>query len=227
MTHSVILSDFQIELDYEEMRDKLRVRPGSRAEPELRAVFEKTSRLARPRAALKVVRPATGRPGQVRLDEVGFESELLAEKLAGLDKAFVYVANAGVDLAAWVGALGGLEQYLADQLSNYFVRRAVDRLEAYIMAQYGLRQVSAMKPGSLPRHWPLSQQGPLFQLMGDLPEKIGVRLLPSFLMAPGKCVSGVYFESGVKFHSCQLCPNPGCPARRSPFQAAADAASPQ
>jgi hypothetical protein len=62
--------------------------------------------------------------------------------------------------------------------------------------------------------------------MGDLPEKIGVRLLPSFLMTPGKCVSGVYFESGVKFHSCQLCPNQGCPARQGPFQAAEHAAPP-
>ncbi len=76
-----------------------------------------------------------------------------------------------------------------------------------------------MNPGSLP-DWPLPQQLPLFQLLGDVEGLIGVHLKESFLMVPTKTVSGIFFPTETRFESCQLCPREDCPGRRAPYDAA-------
>ena len=76
--------------------------------------------------------------------------------------------------------------------------------------------VGRMNPGSL-SDWPLTEQRPLFSLMGDTDAAIGVRLMPSLLMAPTKSVSGIVFPTESTFASCQLCPRDECPNRRAPY----------
>jgi hypothetical protein len=73
-----------------------------------------------------------------------------------------------------------------------------------------------MNPGSLP-DWPLSEQKPLFTLLGGGPTTIGVQLKDSFLMVPVKSVSGIWFPTEEKFESCQLCQREKGPGRRAPF----------
>ena len=77
-------------------------------------------------------------------------------------------------------------------------------------------KLSRMNPGSLP-DWPLSEQKPLFAVLGEGPAKIGVQLKDSFLMVPVKTVSGIFFPAEEKFESCQLCPREKCPGRRAPY----------
>jgi hypothetical protein len=75
-----------------------------------------------------------------------------------------------------------------------------------------------MNPGSGDaRLWPIGQQRPLFELLGDVEAAIGVRLTPSFLMVPNKSVSGILFPTEVRFESCQLCTRENCPRRRAPY----------
>ena len=73
--------------------------------------------------------------------------------------------------------------------------------------------------------WPLAQQKPLFELIGDVEASIGVRLTPSLLMLPNKSVSGILFPTEVHFETCQLCTREDCPRRRAPYQGEAVAAS--
>ena len=72
-----------------------------------------------------------------------------------------------------------------------------------------------MNPGSLP-DWPISQQRPLFDLVGKAAE-IGVHLTDSYLMRPLKSVSGILFATDVTYENCQLCPVERCPNRRAPY----------
>lgn len=84
-----------------------------------------------------------------------------------------------------------------------------------IVEGHRLGGTSTMAPGSL-GDWPIQQQKPLFQLLGDTEAMIGVRLTESFLMLPSKSVSGIWFPTQTRFESCQLCPGQRCPNRRAP-----------
>jgi hypothetical protein len=65
--------------------------------------------------------------------------------------------------------------------------------------------------------WPIEEQRPLFQLLGDVPAAIGVRLTESLLMLPAKSVSGIYFPTETSFFSYQLCPRKRCDSRKARY----------
>lgn len=218
MTEYMILTDFQVHYDERELAEHFRIRPGTKAGKLLPDVLAAAVRLARPKAAFMVISPDILDDGAVRFGEVVFKSGLMVRQLSGLPLAFPYVATCGRELAEWTAALTGLEQFMADTAMLLALRQGVRQLEEHITRRYDLPQVSAMNPGSLPKEWPITEQRPLFELMGDLPQQIGVSLLPSLLMDPGKSVSGVYFETAEKYHNCQLCTKHDCPGRKVPYQ---------
>jgi hypothetical protein len=76
-----------------------------------------------------------------------------------------------------------------------------------------------MSPGSLP-NWPITEQKPLFSLIGKTEELVGVRLTDSMLMLPRKSISGIVFPTEVTFSSCQLCPRERCEGRKAPYDEA-------
>ena len=61
---------------------------------------------------------------------------------------------------------------------------------------------------------PLSEQRPLFQLMGQAADAIGATLNRSCLIVPLKSVSGIYFHAAEHFCNCRLCNREKCPGRR-------------
>ncbi len=218
MTEFMILDDLQVHYDEREVAGHLRVRPGTKAERLLGDILATAGRLARPKAAFMVMAPEILDDENTRFGEVVFQSGLMTRQLAGLKVAFPHVVTCGRELAEWTAGLTGLEQFMADEVMLMALRQGVRQLEDFITERYGLPLVSAMNPGSLPREWPITEQKPLFELLGELPGQIGVTLLPSLLMSPNKSVSGVYFETAEKYHNCQLCTKEGCPSRKAPYQ---------
>ena len=218
MSEQVILQDFEVSYEDRVIYDRLRVKPGSSAERRLEAMLPVAQALARPKAAFKIVTPQSAGENRVSLEGVVFKSELLSKHLGEAQWSFPYVATCGRELDEWAKSFSGLEQFMANEIMIVTLHQAVRGAEELLRRRFELTEVSAMNPGSLPKEWPIMEQQPLFELMGDLPGQIGVRLLPSLLMDPGKSVSGIYFRTNEKFHSCQLCTKADCPSRKAPFQ---------
>lgn len=218
MSEAVVYTDFEVVYNDEEVREKLRVRPGTKAETRLKELLPVAREIAKPKSAVMILSPEITGEGLVTLGGVTFKSRLLEQHLGELELAFPYVTTCGRELAEWTKSLSGLDQFLADEIMTMALRQAGVQLEARLRARFDLPEVSAMNPGSLPNEWPITEQTPLFSLLGDLPGQIGVELLPSLLMSPGKTVSGIFFKTLEKFHNCQLCTKPDCPGRRAPFQ---------
>jgi hypothetical protein len=132
---------------------------------------------------------------------------------------FAYVATAGMELEQWANAKSDmLEQFWADAIMMQGVRVAMTALGEHLQERYRPGQLARMNPGSL-KDWPLRQQGPLFTIVGDVEQTIGVRLTDSFLMVPRKSVSGIQFPTDVSYENCQLCDREPCPGRRAPYDA--------
>jgi hypothetical protein len=218
MTESIILKDFQVQYDDQELLGHFRIKSGTRAEKQFKEVLATAKSLAQPKAAVLVMSPEILDEEHVRFGEIVFKSNLMCRQLTGLTMAFPHVATCGQELAEWTASLKGLEQFMADELMLMALRQGVQQLEDYLAQRFNLPMVSAMNPGSLPKEWPIKEQSPLFKLIGHLAQQIGVFLLPSLLMNPGKSVSGVYFETAKKYHNCQLCTKDNCPSRKDEYQ---------
>ena len=107
----------------------------------------------------------------------------------------------------------------AGMIQEQALHVALQALRDYLLAQYQIEKLPTMNPGSL-EDWPLQEQGPLFDLLGNTNRAIGVQLPDSCTpMAPAKSVSGILFEAEKEYFNCQLGPRAECPNRRAPYDA--------
>jgi hypothetical protein len=195
---------------------------------EARGLLDRVLPVARPKAAYKVCYIGERGADTVEIEGRVFHSEVLARNLESVERVFPYVATCGTEMEPLEEASTDLfTRYCLDVLKELALAAARDHLLEHLRTTYGASGLSSMNPGSGDaRLWPLGQQRPLFSLLGDVEQAIGVHLTPSLLMQPNKSVSGILFPSEQHFESCQLCTREDCPRRRAPFQGQAALAHP-
>lgn len=187
-------------------------------EEEARRLFSDCAPLVRPKALVCDVEVTVVDDLSVMIENERFESRCLAANLAGLDRAFVYVATCGAELDRVVVGGDGLERYWVDVIKEFALDAAIHEVNRRVSGYFGSDGVASMNPGSADADvWPLSQQRPLFRLLGDTKKTVGVTLTDSLLMVPNKTVSGVLFPSRAGWVNCQMCTRKGCVGRRAAY----------
>jgi len=149
------------------------------------------------------------------IDGVGFSDPLILEKLSSQKAVYPYVMTCGVELDDWSKHFSDpLEEFIADGIKVYALGLLSKAFRQYVKEEiFGGHIFSSLAPGSIPS-WPIEGQAPLFRVLGDVREKIGVELTPDYLMLPTKSGSGILFETEEEFHYCERCPRLNCPNRR-------------
>lgn len=181
------------------------------------ALAAQAAEVARPKALYGLTVIEDHGDDFIVVEKIRFKSRVLAVNVKSLHRVFPFVVTCGMELVEWADGLSGmLERFYADALKLAALRTATRRLEKEIRHQFDTGRISQMCPGSL-SDWPLDQQRPLFDLLGDTQGAVGVTLKSSMLMIPDKSESGFYFQNDSGFASCQLCPVKDCPSRKSPF----------
>ncbi len=196
---------------------KLCIKSDSDEYAELSVLIETAVKTAKPKAVYMPVFIEDRGADFVVLNDCRMLSTVMPKNLEGLHRVFAYVATCGIEI----------EQYsktVTDILHNWWMNtimedaliQAVTTLRKHVKAEFDVKKIASMSPGSLP-DWPISEQTKLFSLFGDVEELIGVKLTDSMLMIPAKSVSGFYFETETDYVNCQLCKRQNCPSRKSPF----------
>ena len=184
---------------------------------ELASCVHEAQAVARPKAMYRVGYIESRGNHSISISGIQFSSRVLCVNLEKEHRVFAYLATCGVEIQEWAHSLDDpLKQYWGNAIQESALRAASRALSADIDERYQPGKTSAMAPGSL-GDWPLSEQRPLFALLGDTVQAIGVRLSESLLMIPTKSVSGIRFPTEERFESCQLCPRVDCPGRRAPY----------
>ena len=151
------------------------------------------------------------------LGEETFTSRVISVNLKDSTTVYPFVGTSG--RAAYEYALSisdELFRYWADSICEIALRSASVSFRKAMRKIIGSEHINSLGPGSV-IDWPISQQKPLFALLGNVLEKTGIYLEPSFLMRPVKSGSGILYASEKHFESCSLCPRQDCPNRRAPF----------
>jgi hypothetical protein len=215
---SIILDKIPFQMDIETLKQELRIRPGHRLENDLQSLAEEAQVLGKPKALYKVAPIDSKGSEHIVVDGVQFTSRVLRVNLEQVHRVFPYVVTCGTELGEWAESIDDmLQNYWADTIKEVALRQARNFLLEHLTKTYGLGKTSAMAPGSL-KDWPLQQQRPLFQLLSDVEQAIGVQLTSSMLMIPNKSISGIRFCTESGFESCQLCTIERCPNRRAAYE---------
>jgi hypothetical protein len=141
----------------------------------------------------------------------------LQVNLEGVYRVVVYAATCGMELEHWSRQIGDmLAEYWADNIKLAALGAAMQAMNHHIGETLLPGPASTMNPGSL-ADWPLTEQRPLFELLGHPQTTVGIELTESCLMIPNKSVTGLRFPTDMRFENCQLCPRENCPGRRAPY----------
>ena len=214
---TIILDDITFKPNLEDLHEQFHVPPRQAALEAFNALAEQAAEVARPKALYGLAPIEERGDDFIVVGKIRFTSRVLAVNTQSLGRVFPFVVTCGTEMVQWADGISGmLEQFYADGLKLAALRVAVRRLEKEIKHRFDTGKISQMCPGSL-KDWPIDQQVPLFDLLGDTQNSVGITLKSSMLMTPDKSESGFYFQNESGFASCQLCPAENCPSRKVPF----------
>lgn len=196
---------------------KIRMDPADPEAGQVRRLIDAAHAVGRPKALYRESYIEARTDDTVTIDGLTFTSRVLRVNTGYAHRVFAYLATCGTELAAWARSLDDmLERYWADGIMELALHRALVFLNEQIARLVPQTETAVMNPGSL-ADWPVTQQRPLFDLIGSAAGAIGVTLTDSMLMIPAKSVSGVRFPTEARFENCQLCPRKDCPGRRAEY----------
>ncbi len=218
MQDTIVLDEIPFEMDIEMLMKTLHVKEGSSYVKRLEPLVEQALTLARPKAMYRIAFIESKEEDAVVVDGIQLRSRVLRVNLENVQRLFPYVATCGVELETWANSIDDLlQRYWGEVINEMALRVAIKHLNHDVEERYRPGRTSSMSPGSL-GDWPIQAQRPLFQLLGDPKETIGVELSDSLLMIPTKSVSGIRFPTETSFASCQLCPRDRCPSRQALYE---------
>lgn len=212
-----ILTDIPFQIDRSGLQRNLRLKAGTHHLAELDRLIDQAEQIGKPKAIVRMIYIDEKGKNWIQLDGHRLTSRVLRINLEGAQRAFLFIATAGLELDVWSKTLTDLlHRFWADAIQEAALETARRALHQYLAQRYHPGILSEMHPGSLD-DWPLSAQDDLFALLGDVKGAIGVSMTESKLMHPIKSVSGIAFSTQTPFTSCQLCPRENCRSRKAPF----------
>ncbi len=215
-----VLDHFPVCLKFETVVEKLRI-VDEEDIAQAKHLFESAKEIARPKAVYRVCYVENMEGDAVTIDNTVFHSAVMAKNLKDIHRVFAYVVTCGTEVDDW----SHLEKdyFLSlwlDMIKELILHDMSGQFFSYLEEKYQTGGTSSMNPGSGNADvWPIAQQRPLFDLIGEVGE-IGVTLTEGFLMLPTKTVSGILFPSDSGYVNCALCERKACPNRRAPYNSA-------
>lgn len=215
---TVAVVNVPFELDVEELIKRMHLKPGSPYLKEVQDLAAGALGVANPKAVYRPVDIEERGENFVVIGGIKFTSRVLRINLEEAQCVFPYVVTCGIELEEWSrqSAENLLNNYCADMIKEMVLSSARQSLTSRLDEEFQLVHSANMNPGSLPE-WPITEQKPLFELLGDVQRMIGVRLTESCLMYPVKSVSGIHFPKEASYVNCQLCTKEKCPGRKAPY----------
>ena len=207
--------DFSVTLTMEETAKALHVLEDDLEEFE--EVFDAVSPLIEPVLYYGEENILANDGHQVTIGDQTFESRILSVNLKDCIRVFPYVVTSGRKAYEFAsGYKDDLYHFWAHGICEIALKLTMQQAFEKIKAHLKTRALNAMNPGSL-ADFPICNQKPLFDLLGNVEEETGITLTPTFLMVPVKSGSGLLYESEKHYQNCMLCPRTDCPNRRAPY----------
>ncbi len=213
-----IFDDIKFMIDPDAFVAEMRLKPGTRRDANCRELVRRVNETARPKTGfLECVVEDLDETGMT-LNGVRFTSTLFVDRLQPGQKLYPFLSTCGKEIGTFDQQFLGdvLQQYWADCLMEKTLRYASAALEQQLAPLISDEFLACFNPGSLPV-WPLLEQRPMFQLLGEIVPALDVALTEHCLMLPQKTVSGFYFSATTEYHNCELCPRLRCPTRTAEF----------
>jgi hypothetical protein len=211
-----VIDSIPVDLDLNNVVRVLRLDRRAGGDKRARELLAEAASLFRPRAIYRPAFVEAKSADAVTIEGRIFRSRVLRVNLDQVFKVFPYVVTIGPELETTSGRSDDLlRRFYLETLADLALEAVAAEIRTRLARESGFALLASMSPGSL-ADWPITEQVPLFDLLGGAPAEIGVQLSDSLLMLPRKSISGLFFPSAETFISCRLCARESCPGRKAP-----------
>lgn len=215
---TIIIESIPFTADESGFLELLRIRPNSRQANEFAKLLNEARNIAQPKAAFRPSYVDGSDDNSVTIEGILFTSRVLKINLEPSHAVFPFLATCGREIEEWARTIqNALHSFWVDNIQLMALGCAVTALESHLRDITGSDTLSSMNPGSL-QDWSIFEQVPLFELLKDAPDRIGVTLTEKMLLVPLKSATGIQFVSEEGFTNCRLCNREDCAGRRAPFE---------
>jgi hypothetical protein len=212
-----VLSEIALHVDIRELKRIIGTVRDAAMRQELPRMAAEAEFLAQPKILYRSSWVERIEENTIWIDGVGFKSGLLARLLVEGQRVYPFALTIGQSLEQRASSAEPLWHHLVlDAMGTLLVSSLSQHLERVLKAEFGPSTFSRFSPGSLAA-WPLTEQKPLFALLGDVEGRIDVKLNASCFMIPKKSLSGMYVATKEAFLGCRLCSMTACAGRRARF----------
>ncbi|MBR6812429.1 MAG: hypothetical protein IKM51_03555 [Oscillospiraceae bacterium] len=205
-------------LPFEANIDELAQNPffkGDACDPEIKAAWQSAACLAAPSVMVRQVDVVHSEQGVCEIGGQKVSSSVLDKNLAGLHRAFAYVATCGKELALVQSENESVKSALFI-LRMQALRTAMEFAMSWTKEHFSLSKTATVNPGSLPQ-WPITEQPVLFAMIGDVKGELGIELTKTMFMWPSESASGLIFETEHDYKNCMACKKLDCIGRQAPY----------
>jgi hypothetical protein len=216
----VVLQNIQPRVDFSRIMNRLRFTAGGQlSQTRIREILERVLLATAARALYQISRITVKTKNGLDLDGVQFSYPLLRVNLNKASQIFPFCVTTGDPIQAIPGPPGEPhESYCLKIIQQLVLDETVKSLQNHLTQKYHLPYIWSMIPGDM-QAWPLSGQKELFEVMGDAPQAIGVKLQPDFSLLPVYSRSGLFYFAETVFEGCQVCSREPCMMRRAQYNA--------
>jgi hypothetical protein len=217
----VVLQNIRPNVDFSRIMNRFRFTAGGQlSQTRIREILESVLAAAATRAVYQISRITAKTKNGLEIDGVQFNYPLLRINLDKASQIFPFCVTAGDPIQAIQGPPGEPhESYCLKIIQQLVLDEIVKSLQNHLTQRYHLPYIWSMTPGDM-QAWPLSGQKELFEVMGDAPQAIGVKLQSDFSLLPVYSRSGLFYFAETVFEGCQVCPREPCMMRRAQYSAA-------
>lgn len=182
-----------------------------------RELLEAAARIVKPRYMLKELPVGRSEAGLLLVNNVLIDSRIVAQRVGSQPTLFAYICSCGPEIAAYMENVTDLlDNYILDQIAYLGYFQAKQAFLGYVEQELGIQRFNLLSPGSVV-DWSVAEVKKIFQLLGDMPGRLGIRVMASGLVSPLKSVSGFLVANDEDFCSCELCERAACPSREKDF----------
>ncbi len=194
---TILLKDIPPRENSDQLRKKLHLEENEEMLERFDILMKEAQKIAKPKAVYVEANVETIDGFDVTIGGVQFHGSLLSSTLKEGQRVFLYISTCGTEIEEWSEQFTEhIDRYLTDQIKEEEMAAARDYLKATIKEKYGLDKFFTMQPGSRPE-WAISEQKPLFELIGNAEDLIGATVTKSFLLMPVKTSSGLIYEKNI------------------------------
>ncbi|NTW72709.1 MAG: hypothetical protein HGA49_10790 [Eubacteriaceae bacterium] len=191
--NKIILTDIPFQITRENIINRLQLRMTNRTELMLSRIMEYAHSISKPKALYFPAVIENRGEKSITIEGKSFHSEILSLNTAGIRQVFPYIITCGQEVEDYYSNTDSImEKFILDGINSSILECSTNYVAEHIKESYGIQEIHYHIPGCL-NDWPIEEQRDLFELMGEVTEKIGVHLSDSFMMRPSKSVSGIYY----------------------------------